>query len=161
MESNSDGEYMTDEQALFRDACLSGKPLAEFLSSRGISGQAADSRVGRWLTAGVCRGCGLPVTADDFDVWVTYWQSLWAPCHHACKSGMRREAIECQTVDADCNDCRHFERGKSAGELVQLDCANHVATLPANGHCRKHDRPTVASNNFCSGWPCFEHRRAN
>ena len=36
------------------------------------------------------------------------------PVHKACKQqAMKDEAYECQVIDADCNDCRHFDRDTS------------------------------------------------
>src|SRR2546421_532208 len=45
---------------------------------------------------------------------------------------MKREAYECQVVDADCNDCKHFRRGAL------------VAKEAWSGHCLKFDRETRA-----------------
>lgn len=55
---------------------------------------------------------------------------------------MSEEAYECQCIDADCNDCLHFER-------ISMN----------NGVCLKYDRPTTASPKMSTGYPCFEHRK--
>jgi len=58
--------------------------------------------------------------------------------------------IAMQTIDADCNDCRHFKRGamKKVGWLTRF-----------SGHCLKLDVPATAWPTQYSGHPCFEHRR--
>lgn len=77
------------------------------------------------------------------------------PVHAACKAeAQRTEAYECQTIDADCNDCRHFERDTA----FQPTKGHRPPSLP--GRCAKFDRPTVARPNTFTGHPCFEHRRA-
>ena len=147
------------DKATFKAACLSGLPLAEWAKGRDAQTLAAMRE--KWCPSLTCRGCGLPLTDTDFDVWVSYWKSVWFPAHKACRAaGMAEEAYDCQCVDADCNDCNSFCRGKSAGELVMIGVAGSPdVTRPANGHCEKFDRPAVAWANFCSGWACFEHRK--
>lgn len=143
---------MTDnqkEQRWFEAACFEGATIEDGVKA----GQIAPQRVPflLWHPGTLCRGCGQPVSRADFAIWITYWKSMWAPCHKACReAGMRREIIECQTIDADCNDCRHFQRGKVVG---------HRADGIFEGRCLKFDKPVRAFVNFCSGHPCFEHRR--
>lgn len=77
------------------------------------------------------------------------------PVHKACKgAAMKTEAYECQLIDADCNDCRHFQRDTS----FVSQKGHRPPSLP--GHCLKFDRPTKAQPNTCTMHPCFEHRRA-
>lgn len=59
--------------------------------------------------------------------------------------------MEMQIIDADCNDCRHFKRGKMR-EGLGVACFE--------GHCLKLDKPTLAWPMQYSGHKCFEHRRA-
>jgi hypothetical protein len=61
------------------------------------------------------------------------------------------DVIAMQTIDADCNDCRHFKRGTmtKAGGLTRFD-----------GYCLKLNVPATAWPTQYSGNPCFEHRRA-
>lgn len=96
----------------------------------------------------------------------SYWGHYEFECHPQCKAeGEKMEAFECQTVDADCNDCRHFKRGNF--EKRWLSCMEDK--LPSmrlvnmgfsHGHCLKLDKPTVAQPNKWSGYECFEHRRS-
>lgn len=58
---------------------------------------------------------------------------------------------EMQTIDADCNDCRHFKRGAMC---------NVPGLTRFDGHCLKFDKPTFAWPMQYSGHECFEHRRA-
>jgi hypothetical protein len=135
----------------FQKACLTKRPLEELLREAKFDDQQIVSALRFCLVDSKCRGCGLPIAENDFAVWTTYWQRMFAPCHAACRdAGMKKEAYDCQSVDADCNDCRHFQRGEriAVGEGAAFE-----------GHCLKYDRPTKALPLFCSGWSCFEHRK--
>lgn len=86
--------------------------------------------------------------------------------HHYCrKDAIKAEALECQTIDADCNDCRHFQRGEVV--RVWLNCMENgkvgmlrFHTGLIRGTCLKFNRPTEAYPNKWTGRECFEHRRA-
>lgn len=139
----------------FRETCLEGTdPLSADLflrlSNAGVPEGEARAIVLTCLPSRTCRGCDEAVDADSFDFWTTYWRANMAACHKSCKvEGMRAEAYECQCVDADCNDCRHFERDPKTSRPGACD-----------GRCAKFDRPTTAYPNLSTGWPCFEHRKA-
>ena len=96
---------------------------------------------------------------------VSYWSHISDVCHAECKvDGEKSEAIECQIIDADCNDCKYFKRGK----IIPLsdNCLNQIklGKVPKfsseawNGHCLKFDRETVAFPNKWTGRECFQHR---
>lgn len=55
-----------------------------------------------------------------------------------------------QTIDADCNDCRHFQRG-------QIRKGLGIACF--EGRCAKKDAPTLAWPMHYTGHDCFEHRK--
>jgi hypothetical protein len=55
-----------------------------------------------------------------------------------------------QTIDADCNDCRHFQRGQMSKGLG-------VACF--EGKCAKTAAATLAWPMQFTGRECFEHRR--
>lgn len=117
----------------------------------------------------ICRYCDLHVSDSDSVVTHSYWQGLPFVCHKDCKeAGVKQEAFDCQVVDADCNDCAHYKRGKLAplvvsrlkrrdGKVVEV---KHQPNFFIGGHCLKFDRPTVAQPNKWSGLECFEHRRS-
>ena len=114
-----------------------------------------------------CRYCGEMVSEADYAVTHSYWRAIMDVSHKACEAkGRADEAYECQLIDADCNDCKHFRRGSRAlyrgdkantedGEYVRI----HVQKDAFHGHCCKLNKPTTAFVNFASGHPCFEHRR--
>lgn len=110
----------------------------------------------------ICRYCGQPVELVDAVITNSYWQGLPFICHRACKNeGVKQEALDCQVIDSDCNDCKHFKRGElihreswESGRRVKVN--THVFT----GHCLKLDKPTVARPMIWTGMPCFEHRRS-
>ena len=62
----------------------------------------------------------------------------------------KEEITECQRIDADCNDCGYFKRGK----VITKGSASVI-----EGTCLKTNEPTKAYPNFCSGHDCFVHRK--
>lgn len=84
---------------------------------------------------------------------LAYWNQMPDVCHVECKMlGERQEAIYCQTVDADCNDCKHFKRGQEIPRSIPKSFA---------GTCLKFNHPTTAHPHWWTGKECFEHRRNN
>ncbi len=73
-------------------------------------------------------------------------------CWEAFDAQLTPEDItEMQTIDADCNDCRHFRRGamRWVPGLTIFD-----------GHCLQFDRPTRAYPMQFTGRGCFVHRKS-
>jgi hypothetical protein len=111
-----------------------------------------------------CRYCDHPILSD-ISTTFAYWGGFSFPCHKQCKQeGIKHEAYECQLIDADCNDCRHFQRGQV--EKRWLSCIENerpslrlVNMGYIHGHCLKFSRPTIAQPNKWTGMNCFEHRR--
>ena len=94
----------------------------------------------------ICRFCK---KGDTDDVYFSYWRAIKFPCHTACKAkGVAEEAYECQLIDADCNDCKNFRRGR---QTKTKGCWY--------GWCDKKDIDVVALVNFASSYDCFEHRK--
>lgn len=102
-----------------------------------------------------CKACG-GSGCDDYAA--PYWQydieTVQGVCkpkgrvHKACKAEyVSITAYECQKIDADCNDCKHFLRGVYLGNDI------------FDGMCKKFDKSVKAYPNFCSNHPCFEHRK--
>ena len=106
----------------------------------------------------LCRYCSKPVSDADAGVTHSYWKGMKFLCHKNCKAaGEKAEALECQTLDADCNDCRHYKRGTSApkqisryknhkGEWVEII---YKPELWIGGHCLKFDRIWKAESGQC------------
>jgi hypothetical protein len=116
-----------------------------------------------------CRYCE-DVVMDEASASIThsYWSGFPFICHKSCKDeGVKLEAFDCQMIDADCNDCKHYQRGVLAPETVsQLKRTDgrivevvHKPNVFIGGRCLKFNRTTVASPNKWSGYECFEHRR--
>ena len=103
----------------------------------------------------ICRYCKQTIEPNDLELAVSYWTltgqgPLWEPCHKGCKAeGYKREAYECQCVDGDCNDCRHFLRDQG-----------QTGRIAFMGTCQRFHLPTVGRPNHASDMPCFTHRRA-
>jgi hypothetical protein len=117
----------------------------------------------------ICRYCNLPIEPAALAFTVAYWSSTPDVCHRGCKdSGIRQEALECQCIDADCNDCKHYQRGKLAPVVIshvtmtdgRVEEVRHRPNVIIGGRCKKFDKPTNAHPNKWSGLDCFEHRRA-
>lgn len=112
-----------------------------------------------------CRYCSNPLPESEAVVTRSYWMGEKHFCHKACKaSGEREEAIECQSIDADCNDCKHFKRGALEQRMLGCVEGGRASRRLVNmgwfsGHCLKFDRPTTGSPNKWTGMGCFEHRR--
>lgn len=110
-----------------------------------------------------CRACDGDIAADDFDIHVGYWTpNLWFPIHKGCAQTYRSaEAYECQLIDRNCNDCRHFKRGQTAKVVADVSRLLLPRINEHVGFCEKNQAQVFASPNHCTGMPCFEHRKAD
>ena len=101
------------------------------------------------LSSAICRYCGLSVSFEQSDITIAYFNKGQFYCHKACKKeGERQEAFECQVIDANCNDCKFYQR-QANGRNTSM------------GFCAKLNKQTTGSPNKWMGMPCFEHRRSN
>jgi len=117
----------------------------------------------------ICRYCNKEIFHGEQSVkTLSYWGKLEFVCHAQCKQmGESQEAYECQCIDADCNDCRHYQRGKLAplswSIVSREDGSMYVARYQPNtfigGTCLKFDKEVQANPNKWSGLECFEHRK--
>lgn len=115
-----------------------------------------------------CRYCNKPIEESDRVVTHSYWQGLPFDCHKACKdAGVKQESLDCQLIDADCNDCKHFKRAWQAEKRHEWSLNIHQEWIVLthkpevwHGLCLKFNRPTEAYPNKWTGRECFEHRRA-
>lgn len=108
-----------------------------------------------------CYICGNQIESEQSAVMYTsYWSAVKIPVcktHTELKQKKLYDAYECQTIDADCNDCKHFKRGKRI--MIKTDNGERGSDS-FHGYCMKFDKPTTAHVNFASGNACFEHRKA-
>lgn len=112
-----------------------------------------------------CRYCHLPVEHSVRTL--AYWNQTPDVCHPECRAaGERQEAIDCQTIDADCNNCRHYQRGKIAPKQIskvktqdgRIVDVIYKPEIFIDGQCLKFNKPVLACPNKWSGLECFEHR---
>lgn len=71
------------------------------------------------------------------------------------------DIVEMQTIDADCNDCKHFHRGARVAEMdglyqksIKLGRSSY-----SEGTCEKDGSYQRAHPCYYKGKECFEHRR--
>jgi len=139
-------QQMNDKQ-LFTEICFGRQKVTDvFVRQKG------------WWPSRVCRECQLPIEENEFGIFITYWKAFWFPVHKACagEKEFKYEAYLCQCIDADCNDCIHFERGPTV-ETKGLD--GSIGKSNSFGVCGKFNKEVRACSNFCSGLTCFEHRK--
>lgn len=122
-------------------------PNAEFLgavySDTPISDETAVKR--KWLPSTICRYCQKSVEKAEAKVVGSYWWAWKAVSHAGClKAGYYQEAYDCQEIDANCNDCAHFQRTKG-----NRGCCKEG---------KKDDEYTVFPGDW-QGMPCFVHRK--
>lgn len=133
---------MTDKE-IFKEACLTGVSVESVCDREGLDPQHKRLLALKCGPSKMCHVCKIPVADANFDIFSSYWHQSWFPAHATCREpGMKIAAFHQQIVDADCNDCKHFARSKGR-----------------DGTCKKFNRPAEANPNFCSAWPCFEHRK--
>lgn len=131
-------------------ACVHGEPFEHLLIAAGFSDELQrGSILCDCIIRRDCRYCNVALDQGSFAIGFTYWRAMWEPYHAQCKErGMAENAFECQRIDADCNDCKHFKRGERIG------------ATSFNGHCLKKNISAKAFVNFASGHDCFEHRKS-
>ena len=100
----------------------------------------------------LCRYCQKEIAESEATFTTSYWGGNKFPCHKACKEqGYKDEAYQCQLIDGDCNDCKHFQRG----DVVKPPYKYY------KGFCLKFNKPTNAFPLTCTDHKCFEHRKNN
>lgn len=148
---------------LFQSACFTGQPrwrLYRAARKAGVSKRELREWVKNWIISNSCRACSAIITSRDFAVLHTYWQAMWAPCHAGCReAGMKAEAYECQCIDADCNDCRHFQRNVTPNPDMPPNQQLFPPIGGVRGNCLKFGHTVIANPKHASCNSCFEHRR--
>lgn len=143
-----------------------------------LGGAEAAKRADLCLSNRTCRFCGEEVSRESAGVIVGYWKPIWFIAHKECEvPGKQEEAFECQCIDADCNDCGYFNRGKfnkSADakdyriftgdpEKDAAEQKKYIGDLlfidSYDGNCMKYDRPASAWPKSARMLPCFKHRK--
>lgn len=129
----------------------------------------------------LCRFCCLLIDPQELTFATGHWvipgvgQQPKYPSHRTCKKeGMKREAYDCQCIDASCNDCKHYQRQgrpESPSPLPRdrriTDEEQYVyltgaiaASADSFGQCLKYNKRVTTNPNTAEMMPCFEHRRA-
>jgi hypothetical protein len=114
----------------------------------------------------ICRYCGQIIDQGQEAKTFAYWSKTPDFCHLPCqKEGERIEAIDCQKIDKDCNDCIFFQRGNLAQKQIhkiknQKGELKTIIFQPqfSYGNCSKFNKPVMAQPNKWSGLACFKHR---
>lgn len=114
----------------------------------------------------ICRYCSKPIEAGREVKTLAYWNQTPDICHVECKQpGEKQEALDCQTIDADCNDCIFFQRGEVVKKLLSAIVDGKPTMVLTNmgcvtGYCSLFDGATMAYPHQWTGRQCFHHRRA-
>lgn len=124
-------------------------PNAEFLAAV-YSGEKIERKYAlarKWVVSRHCCYCKKSVEAAEAKVIGSYWCGFSRVAHPACiPEGFAEEAYECQLLDSNCNDCKHFSRAKGNCGTCLKGCRDgEFKVYPANWQ----------------GMSCFEHRKAS
>lgn len=95
-----------------------------------------------------CHYCQRPIK-DQGSSFSAYWSPniVWR-VHPECKDlAQQEDRITCQTIDANCNDCKFFNRGARLAKGVD------------SGTCSLFNKEVKAVPNTWQGNPCFIHRK--
>lgn len=120
-------------------------------------------------TALKCRYCDISLDDREAVMTLAYLGKTPDVCHSSCKAnGERQEAMDCQIIDSDCNDCKHYQRGKIAHPIIsriktidgRMEDVVFKPQYFIGGKCLKFDKEVIAQPNKWTGHDCFEHRRA-
>ena len=137
--------YHPRPRVLLRALCIYGRGNKQLLANI--------DRVEYVLQHGVisttCCHCGEHIAEEDFDYVVGYWSAdSWHIVHKKCAKEFKEAMIyKCQSLDKDCNDCRHFEREEELGKGV------------FGGNCLKFNTKLKAYYCTPTNNECFEHRK--
>lgn len=138
---------------IYKEACLHDRPLVYLRALRIYIKDAKVRAMSLFIedNSRISDSCSYSkdkLTEDTFDYYASYWTpNIWKPVSKEYKSvAKKEEAYMCQCIDADCNDCFFFERGKEAAKGSNY------------GFCKKKEITTISNVNFCSNRDCFEHR---
>lgn len=139
--------FAEDLQSWYKEWVYQKKDRVQFFNFR--LGSEGIYEHNSWCPSKVCCDSGKTLIKEDMDVKSGYWTPhLWKPIHKdLLKEAKAFEAMQCQIIDADCNDCKYFKRGKELGTGI------------TEGLCLKFNYPTKGYVNVCSGKNCFEHRK--
>lgn len=109
---------------------------------------AQDNSLPRERETDVCWHCSKKLSGD-YDKFYAYWSPhLIRRVHKECKqAAVLEDRIDCQSLDANCNDCFFFTREKPLAKGVDL------------GKCTKFGTQVKAVPNTFQGNPCFKHRK--
>jgi hypothetical protein len=102
-----------------------------------------------------CRFCDKEILeGQELAYAPSYWWSRGDiyPCHAECKKeGKAREAYDCQLIDADCNDCKFFNRRENSKWVCYGSCSNPKSD--------EFNKDVKAYPNNATGRECFVHRQ--
>jgi len=109
----------------------------------------------------ICCSCKKEIKEDDFAIGYGYWEPRPFQCHKWCKDKHEKKiTIECQIIDADCNDCKYFKRESNKPEKDEGDKRFPFPSLEGfPGNCLKHSVKVYAHSNYAQGYKCFKHRK--
>ena len=150
----------------FFKALYFNKEISIYLKKYNVTKETLGLWANKWIIKDVCKYCKQKIEESDFTISSSYWNNFWEGCHKNCKEeGDKQEEIECQEIDANCNECKYFER-KGFDENLEdkqgkgyIDRGKLFNTIGCYfGLCKKFNKKVTATRNICQGNKCFIHR---
>jgi len=107
-----------------------------------------------------CKYCNKKIKEKDFAISSSYWNSFWEGCHKDCKEqGDKKEEVECQRIDRNCNECKSFDRKGFDNHLKDTQGEKLFEKVGCYfGNCKKFKKKVTASRVICQNNKCFIHR---
>jgi len=150
------------KKEIYKKLCLK-KPLTDYEKKEYDLFKISGGNIG--LIKNRCCYCEKELNEDNFFIITSYWNPMWKPaCSEKCaQKGYKKEEIECQKIDKNCNECKYFER--SSFEKIKPQTYNLFQSVGGYlGICKNrkskfYNKKVGANRNTYQGMECFVHRK--
>ena len=144
----------------FFKCILFNKDINVLLKKYNVTKETADLWARKWIIKNYCKYCEQRINEEDFDVSSSYWNNFWEATHKECKEkGDKKEEVECQKIDKNCNECKYFKRKGFDEKLLDTQGNKLFNSIGCYfGKCEKVNKNVTATRNICQGNKCFIHR---
>jgi hypothetical protein len=131
--------FVSDLQLFYKEWVEQGKKSgrAQFFNT-----DAAGRLVHKyWSPSNICCETSEILTPENIDVKIGYWSpNVWKPINkELLLKAKKTEALECQLIDCNCNDCFYFHRDTNTCKVFQKKIVlNPNTCCPQNKQCFLH-----------------------